>query len=67
MDLPPRLDQWLRENPGSCGSGCGKTVLLNHILGQLTLDSGRVLVANHDEPVAPIRDVVNRDFQGSGA
>ena len=20
MDLPPRLDQWLRENPGSCAS-----------------------------------------------
>ena len=29
------------------GSGCGKTVLLNHILGQLKPDSGRVLVADH--------------------
>ena len=39
------------------GSGCGKTVLLNHILGELTPDSGRVLVADHDEPGAPLRDL----------
>lgn len=30
------------------GSGCGKTVLLKHILRQLNPDSGRVLVADHE-------------------
>jgi len=30
------------------GSGCGKTVLLNHILGQLEPDAGVVRVADHD-------------------
>jgi len=29
------------------GSGCGKTVLLNHILGQMDADQGRVQVADH--------------------
>ncbi|MFO1435902.1 MAG: ATP-binding cassette domain-containing protein [Gammaproteobacteria bacterium] len=39
------------------GSGCGKTVLLNHVLGLLTQDSGRVLVADHDAPDSPLRDL----------
>ena len=32
------------------GSGCGKTVLLNHILGQLTPDEGHVRVAPYGRP-----------------
>ncbi len=38
------------------GSGCGKTVLLNHILGQLTPDEGRVLVTDHSRPDEPLVD-----------
>jgi phospholipid/cholesterol/gamma-HCH transport system ATP-binding protein len=37
------------------GSGCGKTVLLNHVLGLLTPDRGRIAVADHDQPGAPLR------------
>lgn len=39
------------------GSGCGKTVLVNHILGQLEPDQGRVRVADHDRPGAPLVDL----------
>ncbi len=39
------------------GSGCGKTVLLNHVLGLLTPDRGRIHVADHDQPEAPLRDL----------
>jgi len=39
------------------GSGCGKTVLLNHILGLLSPDRGRVLVADHDRAGAPLCDI----------
>ncbi len=39
------------------GSGCGKTVLLNHILGRLEPDQGRVLVADHDLDGAPLVDL----------
>ncbi len=39
------------------GSGCGKTVLLNHILGQLRPDAGTVEVADHDLPGAPLVDI----------
>lgn len=39
------------------GSGCGKTVLLNMILGQLAFEQGRILVANHALPGAPLVDV----------
>jgi phospholipid/cholesterol/gamma-HCH transport system ATP-binding protein len=38
-------------------SGSGKTVLLDHIIGLLEPDSGRVLVADHDEPGAPLVDI----------
>ncbi len=38
-------------------SGCGKTVLLNHVLGQLTPDAGRVMVADHTMRGAPLRDL----------
>ncbi|MEQ8663299.1 MAG: ATP-binding cassette domain-containing protein [Gammaproteobacteria bacterium] len=36
------------------GSGCGKTVLLNHILGQLRPDRGYVAVVDHADPRAPL-------------
>jgi phospholipid/cholesterol/gamma-HCH transport system ATP-binding protein len=43
------------------GSGCGKTVLLNHILGQLTPDSGRILVVDHERPDKPLVDLTTVD------
>jgi len=36
------------------GSGCGKTVLLNHVLSQLEPDQGEVLVADHGLEGAPL-------------
>lgn len=41
------------------GSGCGKTVLLNHILGQLEPDLGTVLVADHDRENAPLVNIAD--------
>jgi len=43
------------------GSGCGKTVLLQHILGNLRPDTGRILVADHDSTGAPLRDIARLD------
>ncbi len=43
------------------GSGCGKTVLLNHILGILEPDRGHVLVADHDRQGAPLIDLATLD------
>jgi phospholipid/cholesterol/gamma-HCH transport system ATP-binding protein len=43
------------------GSGCGKTVLLNHIIGRLAPDQGRVLVANHELGGAPLTDLSEAD------
>jgi phospholipid/cholesterol/gamma-HCH transport system ATP-binding protein len=43
------------------GSGCGKTVLLDHIIGQLSPDRGRVLVANHERLGAPLTDLQTID------
>lgn len=37
------------------GSGCGKTVLLDHVLGKLTPDRGYVAVIDHENPEAPLR------------
>lgn len=39
------------------GSGCGKTILLNHVLGQLAPDRGRVRVADYALPGAPLVDI----------
>ena len=39
------------------GSGCGKTVLLNHILSLLTPDRGRILVTDHDAQDEPLCDL----------
>ncbi len=39
------------------GSGCGKTVLLNTILGLLEPDQGRVQVADHDRQGQPLIDL----------
>ena len=43
------------------GSGCGKTVLLNHILGQLKPDSGRIRVADYNVSGAPLVDLADID------
>ena len=39
------------------GSGCGKTVLLEHMIGHLLPDAGRVFVANHSQSGAPLVDI----------
>jgi len=39
------------------GSGCGKTVLLNHILGQMEPDQGRLQVADHGQQNSPLVDL----------
>lgn len=43
------------------GSGCGKTVLLDHLVGHLRPDSGRVMVADHDQPGLPLVDIAELD------
>jgi phospholipid/cholesterol/gamma-HCH transport system ATP-binding protein len=45
-------------------SGCGKTVLLHHIIGHLRPDRGRVLVADHETPGAPLVDLASLDEPG---
>lgn len=43
------------------GSGSGKTVLLNHILGLLEPDQGRIQVADHDMKGEPLVDLAGLD------
>ncbi|MDP6351867.1 MAG: ATP-binding cassette domain-containing protein [Alphaproteobacteria bacterium] len=43
------------------GSGCGKTVLLNHILGLIDGDSGRVRIVDHARAEAPLVDLATLD------
>jgi phospholipid/cholesterol/gamma-HCH transport system ATP-binding protein len=38
-------------------SGCGKTVLLKHMIGHLEPERGRVLVADHETAGAPLTDL----------
>ncbi len=45
------------------GSGCGKTVLLNHILGLLRPDRGRVRVVDHDREDEPLCDISGLDAE----
>lgn len=45
-------------------SGCGKTVLLHHIIGHLKPDRGRVLVADHEQEGAPLVDLSTLDEIG---
>jgi phospholipid/cholesterol/gamma-HCH transport system ATP-binding protein len=47
------------------GSGCGKTVLLNHILGLLDPDAGRVWVADHDRAGTPLVDLTSLGEEGT--
>ncbi len=39
------------------GSGCGKTVLLQHLIGQLRPDQGRVRLADHEASGSPLVDL----------
>jgi phospholipid/cholesterol/gamma-HCH transport system ATP-binding protein len=43
------------------GSGSGKTVLMDHLIGLLAPNSGRVLVADHDLPESPLVDLATLD------
>ncbi len=45
------------------GSGSGKTVLFNHILGQLIPDSGRIRVADYTQAGTPLVDLATLDGQ----
>lgn len=45
------------------GSGCGKSVLLNHILGLLRPDEGRVLTADPAAPAGPMLDLGTLDAE----
>jgi phospholipid/cholesterol/gamma-HCH transport system ATP-binding protein len=45
-------------------SGCGKTVLLHHIIAHLRPDRGRVLVADHEREGSPLVDLAALDERG---
>jgi phospholipid/cholesterol/gamma-HCH transport system ATP-binding protein len=45
-------------------SGCGKTVLLHHIIAHLRPDRGRILVADHEQEGAPLVDLATLDEVG---
>lgn len=42
-------------------SGCGKTVLLEHMIGNLQPDRGHVWIANHESPKALLMDLATLD------
>ena len=43
------------------GSGCGKTVFLQHLIGHLQPDRGHIYLADHDQPDAPLVDITELD------
>src|SRR5207249_3619807 len=46
-------------------SGSGKTVLLKHLIGHLHPDRGRVLLADHESPDAPLVDLASLDEEAT--
>src|SRR6266568_5064967 len=46
------------------GSGSGKTVLLQHLIGHLQPDKGHVCVADHETDGAPLVDLATLDEAG---
>src|ERR1700691_3470846 len=46
------------------GSGSGKTVLLDHLIGQLQPDQGKVWIADHESPDSPLVDLATLDQAG---
>jgi phospholipid/cholesterol/gamma-HCH transport system ATP-binding protein len=46
------------------GSGSGKTVLLQHLIGQLSPDKGRIRLADHEAPDSPLVDLASLDEAG---
>lgn len=49
------------------GSGCGKTVLLNLVLGRYRPDAGRIRVVDYDDPELPLRDLADLGSLGTDA
>jgi phospholipid/cholesterol/gamma-HCH transport system ATP-binding protein len=45
-------------------SGSGKTVLLQHLIGFLTPDQGRVMLADHESAGSPLVDLATLDEEG---
>jgi phospholipid/cholesterol/gamma-HCH transport system ATP-binding protein len=46
------------------GSGSGKTVLLEHMIGQMRPDQGQVWLADHESPNSPLVDLSTLDEAG---
>lgn len=43
------------------GSGSGKTVLFKHMIGLIRPDQGRIMLADHEDPQAPLTDLATLD------
>src|ERR1700683_5579478 len=46
------------------GSGCGKTVLLEHMIGQMRPDKGHIWLADHESKGSPLVDLSMLDEAG---
>jgi phospholipid/cholesterol/gamma-HCH transport system ATP-binding protein len=46
------------------GSGCGKTVLLEHLIGHMHPDSGEIWIADHESKGAPLVELSELDETG---